>query len=179
MNAGPTDARTHTPYWYESFVGLSEVVDLLDEAKGIQSVELKVEGIARWDDVVVRFTIGRRRCYQVENTRAGNSLAFGDLVGADDHDKSLLSSLFESWQCSRLNDDLTDCILHTNREAGARWSATSTEDTTSVTTTFECSLVAGSPASMLTNAKLWLRDWLNTTLSQGMTGLRPKFSCIS
>ena len=47
-------AGRHDPYWYESFVGLIEVVEMLDPASGIESVTLQAYDVKGWDDVVVQ-----------------------------------------------------------------------------------------------------------------------------
>jgi hypothetical protein len=106
------------PYWYEWFVGLIEVVELLDPATDIVSVGFQVTGIKGWDDVVVRLADGRRRCYQVKHTREKDRLTFGDLVAVDDDGDSFLRSLFTAWIKGNLNDGSTKCILYTNRAAG-------------------------------------------------------------
>ena len=119
----------HDPYWYESFVGLTEVVNLLDPDAGVERVTLQAGDIGGWDDVVVLLNGGRRRCYQVKHTREDNSLTFGDLVqGQTASDEvitarrkgPLLAHLFKCWRDSGLNDGQTECILYTNRAAGTR-----------------------------------------------------------
>jgi hypothetical protein len=106
------------PYWYEWFVGLIEVVDMLDSAAGIISVTFQAPGIKGWDDVVVQLIDGRRRCYQVKHTREKNRLTFSDLVALGTGGDSLLRSLFSAWLDGGLNDGRTECILYTNRQAG-------------------------------------------------------------
>lgn len=103
------------PYWYEWFVGVPELVNLVDPDADVLSVAFQQEWVKGWDDVVVRLRNGRRRCYQVKHTRDDDTLTFGDLVGGED---SLLRSLFTGWVASGFNDGLTDCILYTNREPG-------------------------------------------------------------
>ena len=71
------------PYWYEWFVGLLEVVRLLDASADVESVAFQVEGTKGWDDVVVKVRGGARRCYQVKHTRVADNLTFGDLVQRD------------------------------------------------------------------------------------------------
>lgn len=120
----------HDPYWYESFVGLTEVVNLLDPDTDVERVTLQAGDIGGWDDVVVSLQGDRRRCYQVKHTREANSLTFGDMVqgqsGADDdvittrRKGPLLAHLFKCWRDSGLNDGRTECILYTNRAAGTR-----------------------------------------------------------
>lgn len=112
------------PYWYEWFVGLIEVMELLNPEGDVVSVAFQVEGVKGWDDVVVQLRDGRRRCYQVKHSRVADSLTLGDLVGLDEDGSSLLGTLFEAWRESRLDDGRTMCILYTNREAGTRWSTT-------------------------------------------------------
>ena len=108
------------PYWYEWFVGLNEVVRLLDPNSDVQSVAFQVCGIKGWGDVVVQLKSGRRCYYQVKHTRVEDSLTFGDLVKHDDGGTSLLGSLFASWKSSGLNAGSTRCVLYTNRTSGSR-----------------------------------------------------------
>jgi hypothetical protein len=108
------------PYWYEWFVGLREVLAMIDEGSDIQSVAFQVQGIKGWDDVVVKLKSGARRCYQVKHTRDENSLTFGDLVQPDANGNSLLGSLFQAWRESKLRDAKAECILYTNRQGGSR-----------------------------------------------------------
>ena len=67
------------PYWYEWFVGLIEVVKLLNSDEGITQVAFQVASIHGWDDVVVTHANGRR-LFQVKHTREKNNLRFGSLV---------------------------------------------------------------------------------------------------
>ena len=85
-------AGRHDPFWYENFVGLMEVVELLDPDSGVASVTFQSEGVKGWDDVIVQFKNGRRRCYQVKHTRKKDRLTFGDLVQPDEKSTSLLGS---------------------------------------------------------------------------------------
>ena len=112
------------PYWYEWFVGLIEVVGLLDASSDVEAVAFQVEGVKGWDDVIVKLRGGARRCYQVKHTRVAENLTFGDLVQCDDKGVSLLRSLFDAWCLAGLDDGRTTCILYTNREAGRIWATT-------------------------------------------------------
>src|SRR5436190_23482830 len=77
------------PYWYEWFVGLREVVAMIEPGSEITSVTFQEEeGVKGWDDVVVRLSGDSRRCYQVKHTREENNLTFGDLIHADANGKS-------------------------------------------------------------------------------------------
>ena len=108
------------PYWYEWFVGLLEVVEMLDPNSDVTAVAFQARGVKGWDDVVVTLRNGGRRCYQVKHTREQNSLTFGDLVARDSNGEPLLGNLFGAWREARLNDGRTECVLYTNREAGSR-----------------------------------------------------------
>lgn len=85
-------AGRHVPYWYESFVGLIEVVKLLNRDEGADSVAFQVSNINAWDDMVVELSTGRR-CYQVKYCRMAKGLTFGNLVEAKEESKPLLSKL--------------------------------------------------------------------------------------
>ena len=94
-------------------------MNLLEPDGDVLSVAFQQEWVRGWDDVVVRLSGGRRRCYQVKHTRDQNTLTFGDLV-REGEEASLLHSLFTGWVASGFNDGLTECILFTNREVGSR-----------------------------------------------------------
>lgn len=115
-----TSGQAH-PYWYEWFVGLVEVVKLLNPDEGIEQVAFQVASIQGWDDVVVAHANGKR-LYQVKHTREENNLTFGSLVEIDDKENSLLRSLFEGARNSGLVDANNELALYTNREGGSRWS---------------------------------------------------------
>ena len=115
-----TSGQAH-PYWYEWFVGLIEVVKLLNPDDGIETVAFQVASIQGWDDVVVTHKDGRQ-FYQVKHTREKNNLTFGSLVEVDEYGQSLLGSLFEGAKNSGLIDAKNELVLYTNREDGSRWS---------------------------------------------------------
>ncbi|MEZ6130792.1 MAG: hypothetical protein R3C59_19150 [Planctomycetaceae bacterium] len=115
-----TSGQAH-PYWYEWFVGLIEVVKLLNPDEGIEKVAFQVASIQGWDDVVVTHANGKR-LYQVKHTREENNLTFGSLVEFDAQGNSLLGSLFEGAKTSGLIDPKNELVLYTNREDGSRWS---------------------------------------------------------
>jgi len=115
-----TAGQAH-PYWYEWFVGLVEVVKLLNPDEGIAKVAFQVASIQGWDDVVVTHAEGRR-LYQVKHTRGKNKLTFGSMVEVDKNGKSLLSNLFVGAKNSGLINPKDELVLYTNREDGSRWS---------------------------------------------------------
>lgn len=127
-----TSGQAH-PYWYEWFVGLIEVVKLLNPDEGIEQVAFQVASIQGWDDVVVTHATGKR-LYQVKHTREKNNLTFGSLVESGDtddsplNDSSLLGSLFEGAKKSGLIASQNELVLYTNREDGLRWSKRSNGD---------------------------------------------------
>jgi hypothetical protein len=126
-----TSGQAH-PYWYEWFVGLIEVVKLLNPDEGISQVAFQVASIQGWDDVVVTHASGRR-LFQVKHTREKNNLTFGSLVNVEKKldpltglsgftGTSLLRSLFEGAKKSGLIDPQNELVLYTNRKDGSRWS---------------------------------------------------------
>ena len=78
-----TSGQAH-PYWYEWFVGLIEVVKLLNPDEGIETVAFQVASIQGWDDVVITHANGKN-FYQVKHTREKNDLKFGSLVEVDEN----------------------------------------------------------------------------------------------
>lgn len=127
-----TAGQAH-PYWYEWFVGLVEVVKLLNPDEEVKKVAFQVASIQGWDDVVVTHSNGKQ-LFQVKHTREKNNLTFGSLVEVekkqdalpgviDDAVTSLLGSLFQGAKKSGLLvDPKNELVLYTNREDGSRWS---------------------------------------------------------
>ncbi|MDB6029444.1 MAG: hypothetical protein JWM68_5667, partial [Verrucomicrobiales bacterium] len=113
-----TTAGKGDPYWYEWTVGLVKVVEMLHPDSKIQTVSFQVEGFKGWDDVVVKYTDGRRDFIQVKNSRTDANITFGTLVGVDNDGVSLLSSLFDAWKEMKLRPQLDKCFVFTNRTAG-------------------------------------------------------------
>jgi hypothetical protein len=101
--SGPSSAGRGDPYWYEWFVGVIELMRLLDAESDVRSVAFQVERVRGWDDVVVQLRDGRRRCYQVKHTRDEDTLTFGDLVRKEGDEDSLLGALFKGWLASGFN----------------------------------------------------------------------------
>ena len=126
MSIDDTSGQAH-PYWYEWFVGLIEVVKLLNPDEGVSQVAFQVASIKGWDDVVVAHADGSR-FYQVKHTRKENNLTFGSLVEVDDKGNSLLGSLFEGAKTSGLIDPNNELVLYTNREGGSRWATRSSDE---------------------------------------------------
>ena len=116
---GDTFGR-HDPYYYESFVGLTEVVKLLDPESSMISVSFQAGDIAKWDDVVVNLSTGGMRCYQVKHTREQNNINFSDLIKRDSKDTTFIRELFDASVSSGLNAANVSLILFTNRDAGKK-----------------------------------------------------------
>ena len=109
------------PYWYEWFVGLGYILDMLADDR-IASVTFQSESALGLDDVVVTRSDGVERV-QVKHSRVGDTLSFGDLVDAVDG-KSLLSSLAQAWKSATEAGERCHAILYTNREASTRRATT-------------------------------------------------------
>lgn len=108
------------PYWYEWFVGLSHVIDLLLPDSGVESVTFQEADLSPIDDVVVRFSDGRApRCYQVKHKKAGGSgsgsFTFGDLVG-ERQGHILVADLARGWMAFHEKSGIyPEVILYSNR----------------------------------------------------------------
>ncbi|QDV13485.1 hypothetical protein CA51_33750 [Rosistilla oblonga] len=109
----------HDPYYYESFVGLLEVVKLLNPDEDVASVLFQGSDTIKWDDVSAGLKDGGKRCYQIKHTRENASITFGDLVAKDDKGRTLIGDLFKGAVESGLLDSKNRLILFTNRKAGS------------------------------------------------------------
>ena len=62
-----TQPGSGDPYWYEWYVGLDNVIDLIAGRGGISSVTFQEANLTGIDDVVVRYQDNRgATCYQVK-----------------------------------------------------------------------------------------------------------------
>lgn len=69
--AGIADA-----YWYEWYVGLEKVLDLLNPDMGVEGVTLQASQQQGLDDVIVRHNDKKIECIQVKHTRKDATLTY-------------------------------------------------------------------------------------------------------
>lgn len=66
-------------YWYEWYVGLEKVLDLLNPDIGVVGVTLQASQQQGLDDVVVRYNDKKLECIQVKHTRKDSTLSYSFL----------------------------------------------------------------------------------------------------
>ena len=92
----------HDPYWYESFVGLTKIVDMLNSDSGITCVIFQHNDYSTIDDVVVEFEDGKKQiCYQVKHqieTSSPNNLTFGKMIERKNGRKCLFEAIYFGWK---------------------------------------------------------------------------------
>ena len=116
------------PYFYEWYVGLSNVIEMLNPDSGIKSVTFQHADYNTVDDVVVEYTNGNKQfCYQIKHekyTSNQTNLTFGKLIEKDSsksNKASLIASVFTGWKSAVSSSGMIIIpILYTNREAGIR-----------------------------------------------------------
>lgn len=113
------------PYWFEWYVGLKNVIEMINPDSGIDCVIFQHPSYDAIDDVVVEYKSGAKQiCYQVKHeiaTSAQHNLTFGKLIGRDSNDKCLLAELFSGWQKASVSGEVTITpVLFTNRQIGTR-----------------------------------------------------------
>lgn len=116
------------PYFYEWYVGLSNVIEMLNPDSGIKSVTFQHADYDTVDDVVVEYTNGNIQfCYQIKHeklTSNSTNLTFGKLIEKDSSKSSkasLIASIFSGWVSAVSSSGMIIIpILYTNREAGIR-----------------------------------------------------------
>ena len=107
------------PYFYEWYVGLDNVIKMLNPDSGIRCVVFQHDEFNSIDDVVVEYTDGNTQiCYQIKHnieTAATKSLTFGKMLEVSDK-KCLFESMFQGWkQACASSGTLIKPVLFTNR----------------------------------------------------------------
>ena len=108
-------------YFYEWYVGLENVIKMLNPDSGIRCVVFQHDEYDTIDDVVVEYTNGSiQMCYQVKHnieTAASKSLTFGSMLEPSENKKCLFEAMFQGWkQACVTSDSLIKPILFTNRK---------------------------------------------------------------
>lgn len=108
------------PYFYEWYVGLENVIKMLNPDSDIRSVVFQHDEYNTIDDVVVEYTNGTvQMCYQVKHnteTAAPKSMTFGSMLESSENKKCLLEAMFQGWkQACATSNSLIKPVLFTNR----------------------------------------------------------------
>ncbi len=107
------------PYWYEWFVGVKNVIKMLNPDNGIEYVILQSSSYESIDDVVVGKKENIELCYQVKHVRTEKNLTFSSLIDKDERSKkSLLTAIAEGWE--KTNNISSIPILYSNKAIGIR-----------------------------------------------------------
>lgn len=110
------------PYWYEWYVGIQQIVDMLNPDTQITGVIFQHPEYTTIDDVVVEYNNGSKQmCYQVKHEISSESklnITFGSLINKS-KDTCLLKDIFDGWNKATKNDnnEITP-ILYSNRKVG-------------------------------------------------------------
>ena len=91
------------PYWYEWYVGLDNIIKMLNPDNGIDYVIFQSEDYDTIDDVVVGYKNGTQEvCYQVKHeilSDTRHNLTFGNLIKPSPNKKEgLFCALIQGWQ---------------------------------------------------------------------------------
>ena len=90
------------PYWFEWYVGLKYIIEMLNPDSGISCVIFQHETYQTIDDVVVEYDNGTSQlCYQVKHeiaTSQPDNLTFGKLLEKGENGKCLFEALFLGWK---------------------------------------------------------------------------------
>jgi hypothetical protein len=107
------------PYWYEWFVGVKNVIKMLNPDNGIEYVIFQSSSYESIDDVVVGKKENIELCYQVKHVRTEKNLTFSSLIDKDEGSKkSLLTAIAEGWE--KTNNISIIPILYSNKAIGIR-----------------------------------------------------------
>ncbi|NEZ74029.1 ATP-binding protein [Clostridium botulinum] len=114
------------PYWYEWYVGLENIIDMLNVDNEIEYVIFQKDLYDTIDDVVVGYKKRVEYCYQVKHEIGSDkrySLTFDKLIKekqSREHKKAnLIQSLAKGWKDANQADSISIVpILYTNRTLG-------------------------------------------------------------
>lgn len=109
------------PYWFEWYVGLKYIIEMLNPDSGISCVIFQHETYQTIDDVVVEYDNGTSQlCYQVKHeiaTSQPDNLTFGKLLEKGKNEKCLFEALFGGWKKASSGMKTTiKPVLYTNRK---------------------------------------------------------------
>lgn len=92
----------HDPYWYESYVGLTKIIEMLNPDSKISCVIFQHNDYDTIDDVVVEFADGQKQvCYQVKHqikTSSPNNLTFSKMIARKSNKKCLFETMYIGWK---------------------------------------------------------------------------------
>ena len=107
------------PYWYEWYVGIENIIKMLNPDNGIEYVVFQSSGHETIDDVVVGKNNNVELCYQVKHVRTEKTFTFSSLIKKDEKSvKSLLESIAEGWEKTKVANAIP--ILYSNKAMGIR-----------------------------------------------------------
>ena len=112
------------PYFYEWYVGLENVIKMLNPDSGIRCVVFQHDEYDAVDDVVVEYADGdTQMCYQVKHnieTAAPRSLTFGSMLEASEN-QCLFEAMFQGWKRACASSGaVIQPVLFTNRVIHSR-----------------------------------------------------------
>lgn len=112
------------PYWFEWYVGLKNIINMLNPDNGIEYVIFQCSKYNTIDDVVVGYKEGIHEiCYQIKHeifTSQSHNLTFGKLLEQESKTKPcLLCAIAQGWQTARISaGSQIKPVLYTNRTLG-------------------------------------------------------------
>ena len=114
------------PYWYEWYVGLENIIDMINDDNGIEYVIFQKDLYETIDDVVVGYQNRVEYCYQVKHEIGSGkkyNLTFDKLITGKKEGKdkkpSLIQALASGWKSASENEHKNIVpVLYTNRALG-------------------------------------------------------------
>ena len=108
------------PHFYEWYVGLENVIKMLNPDSGIKHVIFQHDEYDTIDDVVVEYTKGDVQvCYQVKHnigTAIPVSLTFGSMLKKEEGKKCLFEAMIQGWKkASTASSIIITPVLFSNR----------------------------------------------------------------
>ena len=108
------------PYFYEWYVGLENVIKMLNPDSGIKHVIFQHDEYDTIDDVVVEYSNGDAQvCYQVKHNKSNAapvSITFASMLKREEGKTCLFEAMFQGWKkASTASSKIINSVLFTNR----------------------------------------------------------------
>lgn len=109
------NAGDQTNAWYEWYIGIDFLVDLINPNSLISCVIFQANDSQKLDDIVVRYKDGSEKRFQIKHTTDNSKLGLATLIS------EYLKDFSKEWKTLYTNSNKMKFILYTNRQSSNDW----------------------------------------------------------